>query len=130
MIKVEFPGHPFKVKKEGEKDFCIAEPNETLYDIAQKYGVVLQSLYTYNEITADDYIVGGTKIFLKPVNGESSKLNVQSSTHTTSSTHEVLPKESLYGISKKYGVSVNDLKKWNHLNSDNLQIGQQLIISE
>ena len=75
-------------------------------------------------------MVAGTKIFLKPVNAESSKLKAESITRTTSSTHEVLPKESLYGISKKYGVSVNDLKKWNHLNSDNLQIGQQLIISE
>ena len=117
-----------KKKKEGEKDFCIAEPNETLYDIAQKYGVALQSLYTYNEITADDYMVAGTKIFLKPVNAESSKLKAESITRTTSSTHEVLPKESLYGISKKYGVTVAQLREWNNLTNDNLKIGQELIV--
>jgi LysM repeat protein len=42
----------------------------------------------------------------------------------------VQPKESLYGISKKYGVTVDDIKKWNNLTSDNLHIGQQLIISK
>jgi LysM repeat protein len=113
-----------KKKKEGEKDFCIAETNETMYDIAQKYGVVLQNLYAYNSLTADDYIVAGTKILLKPAN------NAESQERITSSTHKVQPKESLYGISKKYGVSVDDLKKWNNLTSDNLQIGQQLIISK
>ena len=45
-------------------------------------------------------------------------------------THTVQPKESLYGISKKYDVTVDNLKKWNNLTSDNLHIGQQLIISK
>ncbi|MDQ6845597.1 MAG: LysM peptidoglycan-binding domain-containing protein [Bacteroidota bacterium] len=40
------------------------------------------------------------------------------------------PKEGLYTISKKYGVSVEQLKEWNSLQSDHLQIGQQLIISK
>jgi membrane-bound lytic murein transglycosylase D len=41
-----------------------------------------------------------------------------------------VPKESLYGISKKYGVTVDELKKWNNLASDHIQTGQQLIISK
>ena len=132
-----------KKKKEGERDFCIAEANESMYDIAQKYGVILQNLYTYNQLTPDDYIVAGTKIFLRANqqtvinNPQSVMRNRQSGTNVQPltinnqpSTHEVLPKESLYGISKKYGVSIGDLKKWNNLTSDNLKIGQQLIISK
>lgn len=128
-----------KKKKEGEHDFCIAEANETMYDIAQKYGVVLQNLYTYNQLTPDDYIVAGTKIFLKPTSEEiiaqaKTTKRIQSNSDGGASdskpTHTVLPKESLYGISKKYGVSIDELKKWNNLTSDNLKIGQQLIISK
>lgn len=146
-----------KKKKEGQQDFCITEPNETMYDISQKYGVILQNLYSYNQFTPDDFIVAGTKIFLKPpvfrqvtastANGRGNiqsgmlnagggrqnaqSTNVQSSTaNIQTSTHQVLPKESLYGISKKYGVSVDDLKKWNNLSSDHIQTGQQLIISK
>jgi LysM repeat protein len=134
-----------KKKKEGAQDFCKAEANETMYDIAQKYGVILEDLYAYNHLTPDDYIVAGTKIFLKPqqlsvISNQplSSKRNAESLKQKeglkqkaeSTSTHEVLPKESLYGISKKYGVSVEELKKWNNLTSDNLKIGQQLIISK
>lgn len=121
-----------KKKKEGKIDFCIAAPNETLYDISQKYGVILQNLYAYNQLTPDDYIVAGTKIFLRPqemsvisypLNG--SKLNAE---HTP--THEVVPNESLYSISKKYGITVKQLKEWNNISGNNLQIGQQIIISK
>jgi LysM repeat protein len=143
-----------KKKKEGQQDFCVTEPNETMYDISQKYGVILQNLYSYNQFTPDDFIVTGTKIFLKPpvireitasrnVNAEGTRQNPErgdlkplssnlqpSTSNLQPSTHEVLPKESLYGISKKYGVSVNDLKKLNNLANDHIQTGQQLIISK
>ena len=36
--------------------------------------------------------------------------------------------ETLYAISKKFGVTVKDIKKWNNLKSNALSIGQQLKI--
>ncbi|MEO8822322.1 MAG: glucosaminidase domain-containing protein [Ginsengibacter sp.] len=131
-----------KKQKEGKQDFCIAQQNENLYDISQKYGVILQNLYAYNNFTADDYLVEGTKVYLKPppiLNQYTTTVNrpqvrqVKSDDQSVSSsgnTHTVQPKESLYGISKKFGVTVDDIKKWNNLTGDHLQIGQQLIISK
>jgi LysM repeat protein len=128
-----------KKKKEGDQDFCIAQPNETLYDIAQKHGVILQNLYVYNQLTADDFIVAGTKIFLRPqandvttTSVKNAKNEIVTKTYFTPkpTVHTVLAKESLYSISKKYNVSVDDLKVWNHLSTDHIKIGQQLIISK
>lgn len=46
-----------------------------------------------------------------------------------SGSHEVLAKETLWGISKKYNVSVDDLKKANpSLETEGLKIGRQIII--
>lgn len=42
--------------------------------------------------------------------------------------HEVQPKEGLYGIARKYNVSINDIKSTNNLSSTQLRIGQKLII--
>ncbi|HSQ44014.1 MAG TPA: glucosaminidase domain-containing protein, partial [Ginsengibacter sp.] len=50
-----------KKQKEGDRDYYIAQQNETLYDIAQKNGIILQSLYDYNNITSADNIYPGTK---------------------------------------------------------------------
>lgn len=123
-----------KKQKEGNKLFCIAEPGETLHDIAQKNGVLLQSLYTFNQLTPDDYVVAGSKIFLQPqsenIIAAVPVLSDVNSNAKSDSTHEVLQGESLYSISKKFKVTVPQLKEWNHLTTDNLQIGQPLIISK
>jgi len=43
--------------------------------------------------------------------------------------HIVAPKETLYGISVKYGkVPIADLKKWNNLTTDGLSEGAKLIV--
>ncbi|MFY8004842.1 MAG: LysM peptidoglycan-binding domain-containing protein, partial [Chitinophagaceae bacterium] len=45
-------------------------------------------------------------------------------------THEVKAKESLYSISKKYKVSIDELKAWNQLTDNGIKIGQQLIVAK
>ncbi|MEZ5014346.1 MAG: LysM peptidoglycan-binding domain-containing protein [Chitinophagales bacterium] len=42
--------------------------------------------------------------------------------------HTVQAKETLYALSKRYGVSVEDLQKWNKLQDNTIQIGQELIV--
>ena len=52
--------------KTGERDVYPAQPGETLYDIAQKNGILLQSLAEYNLLFANDKIKTGAILFLKP----------------------------------------------------------------
>jgi hypothetical protein len=44
-------------------------------------------------------------------------------------THTVQPKETLYSISRKYGVSVTQIQEWNGLSDTALSVGQDLIVS-
>jgi TolA-binding protein len=44
-------------------------------------------------------------------------------------THTVAKGETLYRISKEYGVSVKDLKSWNQLPDNTIHVGQKLIVS-
>jgi len=67
-----------KKKKEGESGFYFAQANESIYDIAQKNGVMLQNVCEYNGFKADDFVTTGTKIFLKPVNAAGSMQKTQS----------------------------------------------------
>ncbi|MEO6220094.1 MAG: glucosaminidase domain-containing protein [Ginsengibacter sp.] len=118
-----------KKQKEGEVDYYISRENETLYDIAQKNGVQLQSICDLNNLASNDNIYGGTKILLRQP-ADKIALNKNASYNSFEKIHEVQPKEGLYSISKKYRVSVDQLREWNSLQNDHLKIGQQLIISK
>lgn len=45
------------------------------------------------------------------------------------SSHTVAKGETLYRLSKQYGVSVDDLKTWNSLPDNTIHIGQELVVS-
>lgn len=42
--------------------------------------------------------------------------------------HPVQEKETLYSISKKYNITIEQIKEWNKLTSNDLKIGQELVI--
>lgn len=44
--------------------------------------------------------------------------------------HVVKPGETLYRISRRYGLRVETLRKWNKLPDDIIEVGQQLIVSQ
>jgi LysM repeat protein len=109
--------------------FYITNKDEIPLDIAQQYGIQLQALVDYNTISSNAIIPAGTKLYLqnvKPVwqNQEKTVAN------DSKKIHEVQPKEGLYAISKKYNVTIQQIKEWNNLASDSLSIGQQLIIAQ
>ncbi len=108
-----------KKPKTGGMEFYIIQAGETLYDAAQKNGVQLKYLREYNAFNNDAEVSAGTKLFLLP-GSEQEKMK----------THRVVAKEGLYAIAKKYKVTVRQLKEWNNLDTNELKIGQQLIVSK
>jgi len=49
---------------------------------------------------------------------------------TGSMIHVVKPGETLYRISRRYGVSVDKIKKWNKLPDEIIEVGQKLIVGQ
>ena len=111
--------------KEGNRDNYTAIENETLYNISQNNGVQLAMLAAYNNMATTVVVKSGTRINLRP--GLSA---VAAKTEEVKRIHEVQPKEGLYSIAKKYNVSVDEIKEWNLLESNDLKMGQQLIIAK
>ena len=114
-----------KKSKTGEKDYYIAQEGEGIYEIAQKNGIQLQYLLDYNGLKDGDKAVAGTKLFLKPGLKTAAKI-----VSGNPKVHVVVAKEGLYSIARKYNVTVQQLKEWNNLRSDELRKGQQLIVSK
>lgn len=117
-----------KKSSKGDKDFVVVKKKETLYSVAQNNGIQLESLLAYNQLAEDGEVFSGTKLYLKPFAQSDKKT---SSPHGSAAVfHKVKAKEGLYAIAQKYSVSVAQLKDWNKLSSDYLQIGQLLIVSQ
>ncbi len=98
------------------------ERGETITEIAKKYQVTPYDIYKLNP-DAKDKLKPRTVLLIP------SKSTVGNIVNSGGITHKVLPKETLFGIEKKYNVSDADLKKANlFLEKDGLQIGQVLVI--
>ena len=120
-----------KKAKNGEKDFVLVQRNETIYEVAQQNGVQLQSLLLYNHLSQDGAVSAGTKLYLKAVAEKDQAASVaKRAAVTTPIMYQVQPKEGLYTVAKKYSVTVQQLRDWNNLTSDDLKIGQQLIVGK
>ncbi len=112
-------------------------PGENLSVIAKKYGVKVKDIADANP-NAPKILKLNSILLIPNKNKSTSKgktkstevaVNNTSSQNTFSGTHQVASKETLWGISKKYNISVDDLKKANPLlETEGLKIGQQIAI--
>jgi LysM repeat protein len=118
-----------KKAKTGDKDFYTAKAGESLYDIAQANGIQLQAMLDYNKLWGNEDVAAGTKIYLKPGLIQESR-KTETAAPGKKQTHIVQPKEGLYAISKKYSVTVQQLKEWNKLETEALSIGQEIVVSQ
>ncbi|HXH18373.1 MAG TPA: LysM peptidoglycan-binding domain-containing protein [Chitinophagales bacterium] len=121
-------------------------PQETLYRIALKYKISVEEIRRWNHLASNSLSVGQLLIvgytadvsdtltekenITKPDVKKEEKTVIEktTSTQTKPEYHTVAPKETLYRIATMYSVTVDDLKKWNKLSSNELIIGQKLIV--
>jgi LysM repeat protein len=121
LFFISFPGHTQnKVIQHN------VTKGETINQIAQKYKVTPYDIYQLNP-DAQSGLKPNTILLIPQNSGK--QVVVQAKKSTPSVTHQVAPKETLYGIEKKYGISDELLKKANpFLEKEGLQIGQKLTI--
>ncbi len=99
----------------------IVERGETLWSIASKYDTEVKIIKEINYLKNDLLSIGET--LLVPL-GKTKKNNF-----IPYEMHIVSEGDTLWGLSKLYGINTRDLAKMNSLNVDDyLQLGQQLTI--
>lgn len=101
-------------KKINKKGIHIVKKEETLYSVSKMYGVTIEDLKSLNHLT-NNIIHQGDELKLRK-------------DAERSSYHIVKKKETLYSISKKYSLTLEELKEMNHLKNSDLSIGQELKI--
>lgn len=111
----------------------IVKSGDTLYSIAKKYNMSVDNLKKINNLSSNNLSIGQP---IKVLIQEGNAIPIGSSCYgegynePSYVTYVVRSGDSLYVIAKRYGVSVDSIKKLNNLSSNNLSIGQILKIKE
>jgi LysM repeat protein len=108
-------GKVFVIHKVDEK--------ETLFAISRRYRTTVDAIIEYNKEAGDGLEIG--QVLKVPYTPKAVYRPSEGIIHT------VAAKETMYFISKKYGVTMEEIRQWNKL-ADNatLSIGQELVIKK
>ena len=117
----------------------IVKPKETFYSIARDYNIDVNELISNNQTIYSEGLKIGVTLLISNQNDSktvttTSNANKSIATPSPSPSqkaiyHVVAPKETKFGISKQYGISVAELEQKNPEIATNLPIGFKLIIS-
>ena len=95
----------------------IVKQGDSLWSIAKKYGISVDELKRANGLSSNLLSIG-----------QKLKIPSVTSNESDSSIYTVKAGDTLYAVANKYGISVDELKSYNNLTSNLLNIGQQLKI--
>lgn len=140
---------PSKEKIEDKKPEIIEHEvaaKETLYGLSKKYDTTVDKIKEANPIIETEGVKIGAKLKI-PV-GDKATVQTNKTEITavkqeevaaktvpvieenTSGVHEVLPKETKYGISRKYGLTINELEALNPESKKGLAVGTKLVVKK
>ena len=97
--------------------------------IASRHGVTLTQLKQWNNLSSNLIKEGQILIIHSNSNRSSSEtIALNSDNPTSSKTYTVRPGDSLWMISQKHSLSIEQIKRLNNLNTTQIKPGQRLIV--
>ncbi len=96
----------------------VVQKGETLYDIAQRYGVSVQQIIKLNNLRQGNRIYANQRLIIKPGSSPDSTIYV------------VKRGDTLMGIARKFGTSIAAIQRLNQLNGPVIYVGQRLKIPQ
>ena len=110
----------------------VVTKGETLYSISRMYNIAIADLKSWNYLSDNTPLRIGDSLKVVPAAATELQLTPAQSTasidNAISDTHTVAAGESLYAISRKYGVTVKEIMEWNNKVDFSVRSGEKLVI--
>lgn len=126
---------PLSLEAQNNRQTHIVRQGETLFSISRQYSITVNQLREWNNLPGNQISIG-QRLVVSP-SGQAPTPQTptpapqqppSTSEDATSIRHQVRAGETLFSLSRRYGVTVNDIRSWNDLNSNLLEVGQVLTI--
>lgn len=133
ILKIPYTAPASKAKPQsGGGIIHVVAAKETMFSISKAYNVSVDEIKQWNSLSVNSLSVG-QELVIKRRNSVTTPAPVVTTTPpamSRKSTHTVATKETMFSIAKQYGITVDQLKEWNSLTSNDLSIGQTLFVSQ
>ena len=106
------------------------QSGETIIAISESYGVSVDDIKRWNNLSSSKIVAGKTLIIYSNGNGHKNPVTTVTEKTSKSSTHKVTKGETLGVIAEKYHVSIASIQKLNKINGNKIIVGQELKIPE
>jgi len=120
-----------------KSDLVVVEKGQTLFSISKKSGCTVNQIRDWNDLKSNKVTVGQKlridSTSIVSTDGETIEPVKKEQTKTVKSrhlTHTVKAGETLFQIAKNNNCTVDDIRNWNNLESNNIHPDQKLIIGE
>lgn len=101
--------------------YYVVQKGDSLWAVASKNNTTVDELKKLNNLSSNTLQIG--QLLKLPTSNDSENNNT-----SEKNIYTVVKGDSLWAIANKYGTSLEELKRANNLTSNNLSIGQTLII--
>src|ERR1051325_2854997 len=113
--------------------YYTVRPQEGLYRVAVNNRVTMEEIRQWNHLASDHLSVGQRLIvgYRAAEDQVLIKEPAKETVHNSGSKakyYTVQPQEGLYRVAVKNNVTMAEVRHWNNLTSDNLSVGQTLIV--
>ena len=115
--------------RESEGQYHIVEAGQTYFSISRLYNLTVDQLLTLNQRTANDRLAVGQRLLVRR-NAPAAAVSTPAATQPTVRyiNHTVSTGETLFRISQKYGVTMEEIQQANNMADTNVKLGQTLRI--
>lgn len=110
------------------------QAGQTYYSISKIYGVAIDDLLAWNNLTLEDKLAVGQQLSVKniptgfPVGQEVKPSTATSQPKQDVTFHTVQKGETMFRISKLYNVTIEEIQTWNELSDVTVKEGQKIKI--
>ncbi|WP_201985896.1 lytic transglycosylase domain-containing protein [Hymenobacter rubidus] len=125
----------------------IVRKGEYLTKLAREHGVSVAQLVAWNKLESETVVPGQRLLLRGPLEAATTTEPTQPASRAatrsiattrpkvdkpleTPKVHLVQPGDTLFNISRRFGVSVQTLRELNHLASDEVKLGQKLLVPQ
>ena len=111
-----------------EDSFYVVQQGDNLSTIAKKYNVSIDDLKQWNDLS-DNTIQLESKLKIADIINDTKEESAPK-TEIKNVEYVVQRGDNLSSIAKKNNVAVSDLKTWNDLSDDTIQLGDKIIVAK